>query len=53
MPKFPSEPAQRQFQVVPWVQIDFPDDETMRISHEAMYQARFVQSRRSLKRETS
>jgi transposase, IS30 family len=31
--------------------IDFPDDETMRISHEAIYQALFVQGRRALRRE--
>ena len=29
----------------------FPDDETMRISHEAIYQALFVQSRGALRRE--
>lgn len=31
--------------------IDFPDDETMRISHEAIYQALFVQGRGALSRE--
>ena len=31
--------------------VDFPDDETMRISHEAVYQALFVQSRGALRRE--
>ena len=31
--------------------LDFPDDETMRISHEAVYQALFVQSRGALRRE--
>jgi IS30 family transposase len=31
--------------------VDFPDDETMRISHEAIYQALFVQSRGALRRE--
>jgi IS30 family transposase len=33
------------------LEIDFPDDESMRISHEAVYQALFVQSRGALKRE--
>lgn len=31
--------------------VDFPDDETMRISHEAIYQTLFVQSRGGLRRE--
>jgi IS30 family transposase len=31
--------------------IDFPKDETMRISHEAIYQALFVQGRGALRRE--
>jgi hypothetical protein len=31
--------------------LEFPDDESMRISHEAIYQALYVQSRSALKRE--
>ncbi|WP_316744989.1 IS30 family transposase [Streptomyces sp. MK7] len=31
--------------------IDFPEDETMRISHEAIYQALYIQGRGALKRE--
>ena len=33
--------------------LDFPDDPTMRISHEAIYQARYVQGRGALRRELS
>jgi IS30 family transposase len=33
------------------LRIDFPHDETMRISHEAIYQALFIQGRGALKRE--
>lgn len=33
------------------LRLDFPHDETMRISHEAIYQALYVQGRRALRRE--
>lgn len=33
------------------LQVEFPDDESMQISHEAIYQALYVQSRGALKRE--
>ena len=33
------------------IRLDFPDDETMRISHEAIYQALYIQGRGALKRE--
>jgi len=33
------------------LRVDFPEDKTMRISHEAIYQALYVQSRGALKRE--
>ena len=33
------------------LRVDFPDDDSMRISHEAIYQALFVQSRGALQRE--
>ena len=33
------------------VRVDFPDDESMRISHEAIYQALYIQGRGALKRE--
>lgn len=33
------------------LRVDFPDDESMRISHEAIYQALFIEGRGALKRE--
>jgi IS30 family transposase len=38
-------------QVARRITLDFPDDESMRISHEAIYQALYVQSRGALKRD--
>jgi len=33
------------------LQIDFPDDRSMRISHEAIYQALYIEGRGALRRE--
>ena len=38
-------------QIVERLRLDYPDDTTMRISHEAIYQALYVQGRGALKRE--
>src|SRR6266702_1473628 len=38
-------------QIANRVRVDFPDDDSMRISHEAIYQALYVQGRGALKRE--
>src|SRR3979490_466200 len=38
-------------QIAHRLQLDFPDDPSMRISHEAIYQALFVQGRGALRRE--
>ncbi len=38
-------------QIAKRLPVDFPDDESMRISHEAIYQALYVEGRGALKRE--
>jgi IS30 family transposase len=38
-------------QIANRLKVDFPEDETMRISHEAIYQALFIQGRGALQRE--
>ena len=38
-------------QIANRLQVDFPDDKSMRISHEAIYQALYIQGRGALKRE--
>jgi IS30 family transposase len=38
-------------QIAHRLRVDFPDDESMRISHEAIYQALYVQGRAALRRE--
>ncbi len=38
-------------QIAPRLRVDFPDDDSMRISHEAIYQALYVQGRGALRRE--
>jgi IS30 family transposase len=40
-------------QIAHRLQLDFPDDPSMRISHEAIYQALYVQGRGALRRELS
>jgi IS30 family transposase len=38
-------------QIVNRLRLDFPDDESMRVSHEAIYQSLYVQGRGALRRE--
>lgn len=38
-------------QIANRLKVDFPDDESMRISHEAIYQALFIEGRGALKRK--
>jgi IS30 family transposase len=38
-------------QIAQRLPVDFPDDDSMRISHEAIYQALYVEGRRALRRE--
>lgn len=40
-------------QIANRLKIDFPDDDSMRISHEAIYQALYIEGRSALKREFS
>ena len=40
-------------QIAQRLKVDFPEDPTMRISHEAIYQALYIQGRGALKRELS
>ena len=41
----------RPEQIASRLRVDFPDDESMRISHEAIYQSLYVQGRGALRRE--
>jgi IS30 family transposase len=38
-------------QIAGWLRLEYPDDETMRVSHETIYLTLFVQARGALKRE--
>lgn len=47
----PETPAWKGLNKPHRLRIDFPEDESMRISHEAIYQALFIEGRGALKRE--
>jgi IS30 family transposase len=38
-------------QVSGWLKIQYPDDESMRVSHETIYRSLFIQARGALKKE--
>src|SRR4029077_5464815 len=38
-------------QISGWLKIEFPDDASMRVSHETIYRSLFIQARRVLKKE--
>ena len=38
-------------QIAQRIKVDYPHDETMRISHEAIYQSLYIEGRGALKRE--
>jgi transposase-like protein len=48
---FPGQGQMKPEQIAKRLPIDFPDDDSMRISHEAIYQALFVQGRGALRRD--
>lgn len=38
-------------QISAWLKLEFPDDETLRVSHETIYRSLFIQARGALKKE--
>src|ERR1700693_1514108 len=38
-------------QIFGWLKIQYPDDESMRVSHETIYRSLFIQARGALKKE--
>jgi len=38
-------------QIAGWLKIQYPDDESMRVSHETIYRSLFIQARGVLKKE--